>query len=129
MTREASLTAEKLSPPEVAQDRQKWRWFLQAMHSVRDRLRGADYENTIQDIEKAFGCGRRTAERIYAGERVGTEPHFAALTHPEHGAAYLETVLRHVPEDRRANLAENLMLAAKLVWLEAEQINMAKVRR
>jgi hypothetical protein len=84
------------------------------MRAVRDKLIAPTYEASIQDIEKALGCSRRTAERIYAGESVGTEPHFAALTHPEHGAAYLETVLRNVAPERRAKLSEELMFRSAL---------------
>jgi hypothetical protein len=125
-----SDAAEILSPPRSAVERQKWRHFAAAMRAVRDKLIAPTYEASIQDIEKALGCSRRTAERIYAGESVGTEPHFAALTHPEHGAAYLETVLRNVAPERRAKLSEELMNAAKLVWLEEEQLaTIKKVRR
>lgn len=127
---EASDIAEILSPPALAQERQNWRYFAAAMHAVRDKLIAPTYEASIQDIEKAFGCSRRTAERIYAGQKVGAEAHFAALTHPLHGGTYLEQALRNVAPERRALLAESLMTAAKLVWLEEEQLaTMKKVRR
>lgn len=96
------------------------------MRTVRNRLLGATYEQSVQDIEKAFECSRRTAERIYAGQPVSAPVTLAILLHPDFGGPYLEALLQGLPAERRAVLARRLIESADLIRMEAEQEQLAQ---
>ena len=118
MRGQGTTVALPTSPPRLAERGGK---FSGAMRVVRGLLLGPKYEAIIDDLEDALDVSRRTAERIYAGQTVGTDSTLAVLTHKTLGPPFLEEVLSRVPPDRRAVVAKALMGAAELAMLTAEQ--------
>jgi hypothetical protein len=121
--RTLSDTAEILSAPEVAVDGGK---FSGVLGTLRKIYLGRRYEIAIQDIEKAFGCKRRTAERIYAGQTVNADTTFAGLVSEEFGGPILQEALSRIPPDRRIAVALALRDACDLARHKAEEEELIK---
>ncbi len=115
---EALLAAELLSPPQVAGA--GGRFFGNFLHGLRRVWLGRTYEAAIADIQAAFACARRTAERIYAGQMVSGETLIAGLVTREFGPEMIAEALLRVPLERRAAIAAALRDAAELVRMKAD---------
>lgn len=112
-----------LSPPEVAVSGGK---FSDALRVVRSVFLGRGYEETVQDIERAFRVPRRTAERIYAGQPVSGDTTLRLVFHEQSGPALVQEALQRLPLERRIVVAEALRDAARLAHLQAEQEQLAR---
>jgi len=123
MAQGANVTAETMSPPEVAVDGGKFSGVLGVLRRI---YLGRRYEIAVQDIQNGFGCSRRTAERIYAGQSVSGDTVFAGLVSEQFGGALVEEALRRTPIERRAAVAKALRDSADLIRMEAEHEQLAK---
>jgi hypothetical protein len=114
---EASLAAELLSPPQVAAAGGRFFGFI---HSLRRLWLGKRYEAAIAAIQVGFGCGRRTAERIYAGQMVNGETLITGLVTREFGPDMIAEALARLPLAERGEIAGALRDAAELVRMKAD---------
>lgn len=94
--------------------------FSGVLGTLRKIYLGRRYEIAVQDIQKAFRCSRRTAERIYAGQMVSGDVVLAGLV-SEFGTALIEEALLQLDPEQRAVVALALRDACNLVRMQAEQ--------
>jgi len=120
---QANTLGNPLSPPDMAASGGR---LSGALPALRKLFLGRKYEAAIQDIQTAAQCSRRTAERLYAGQRVNSDTAMKLITAAELGGAVLEDALRRVPLERRADAATALRDAADLIRMEAEHEQLAR---